>query len=210
MRSTPAIAGAALGFVLVALLLALEIGGISFRKDCVTRRGTVSHEWTFRWYAPIPYVFRPSKPGCVVHTGTRVALNALGLFPYSEDPGSILAKSGAATQGEVAYLDAVYFVVRDIVNQVKAGGLLRAPPTFMRHERQVFQASPSAADVAKVRPALLKSFGELEAELAAARAASAAGNHAQVEAIGRKAQTTIAAFVHAGEELRSAIVVSHG
>jgi hypothetical protein len=210
MRSGLAVAAAAVGIALVALLLALAIGGISFREYCVTRQGTVSHEWTFQWYAPIPYVFRPSKPDCVVHTGTRVALNELGLFPYSEDLGSILAKSGAATQAEVAYLDAVYFVIRDVVNQVKAGGLLRTPPAFMRHKRQVLEASPSAASVAKVRPALLTSFGELEAELAAARAASAAGNEAQVDAIGRKAQTTIAAFVHADEELRSAIIASHG
>jgi hypothetical protein len=209
MRSKRAVAGAALGIALVALLLALAVGGISYRKYCVTRQGKVSHEWTFQWSPPIPYVFRPSKPDCVVHTGTRVALNELGLLPYSEDVGSILAKSGAATEGEVAYLEAVYFVVRDVVNQVKAGGLLRTSPPFMRHERQVLEASPSATDVAQARPALLKPFGELEAELAAARAASAAGNKAQAEAIGRKAQTTIAALVHADEELPSAIIASH-
>ncbi len=62
----------------------VEIGGISYRKDCLSASGGVVKSWTFTWFAPIPFVFRPSEPGCEVHTGIRVALNAVGIAPIKE------------------------------------------------------------------------------------------------------------------------------
>jgi hypothetical protein len=67
----------------VAFLL-VEFGGISYRKDCITSQGELKKAWTFTWFAPLPFVFRPSQQGCKVHTGARVALDALGLFPFRE------------------------------------------------------------------------------------------------------------------------------
>lgn len=76
--------GGLLGFLFVALQVGLFAGGISYRKDCLTNSGGVKSSWSFTWLAPIPYLFRPSEDGCEVHTGTRVALNGLGIAGFEK------------------------------------------------------------------------------------------------------------------------------
>lgn len=71
--------GAVLAVVWIVAFLGIEVGGISYRKDCVRADGSVTKSWTFTWFAPIPFLFRPSEQGCEVHTGARVALSALGV-----------------------------------------------------------------------------------------------------------------------------------
>jgi hypothetical protein len=90
-------AGAIAATVFVGLQFFLFVGGVSYRKDCLGSAGQVKSSWTFTWFAPIPYVFRPSEAGCHVHTGTRVALNAVGVAPFSKPTTTTMADK--AVQG---------------------------------------------------------------------------------------------------------------
>lgn len=200
--------GALLAVALFVVFIALEIGGISFRKDCVTPQGTVTHDWTFQWYAPIPYVFRPSAPGCAVHTGTRVALNEIGLFPYNENPGRILLKSGAATQSNgTAYYDGLYAVIVDIVNQVKAGGFLKAPPDFMSREQAAIEQLSPPSHFAEQQAKILHDWLEVEAEFRSAKAASARGDKKTLNALGLKSSAQLQDITRVGETVRSELSV---
>ncbi len=97
--------GALLAFVFIGAQIALFVGGISYRKDCLTDRGAVESSWTFTWFAPIPYLFRPSEEGCQVHTGTRVALNAAGIAGFEKPTTASLAKdlSSKTANPDLAY-----------------------------------------------------------------------------------------------------------
>jgi hypothetical protein len=85
------VAGVLLAFTLAASQVGLFVGGVSYRKDCVNKEGKITQNWTFTWLAPIPYLFRPSEPGCVIHTGTRVALNAVGIAQFSDTSSTKIA-----------------------------------------------------------------------------------------------------------------------
>src|SRR6476469_5268937 len=64
------------------LLVALLIGGIGYGQDCLTGR-QVQRSWSFTWTQPVPYLLPPEPAAdCVVHSGTRVALNAVGIARY--------------------------------------------------------------------------------------------------------------------------------
>jgi hypothetical protein len=84
-------AGAVAAAVFIGLQLFLYVGGISYRKECVNQEGQIAKSWSFTWFAPIPYLFRPDDPSCVVHTGTRVALNAAGVAKFDETTVSAIA-----------------------------------------------------------------------------------------------------------------------
>jgi len=104
--------GEALGALVIVLLvgsqLGLYAGGVSYRKDCVTETAEVKKDWTFTWFAPVPYLFRPSEPGCSVHTGTRVALDAIGLFTFT-DADDALADDLAESSGSGAGAGEAYW-----------------------------------------------------------------------------------------------------
>ena len=78
------------------LLFSLFVGGISYRKDCLSTDGAVTTSWTFTWLAPIPYIFRPSEDDCAVHTGTRVALSAVGIAGFEKPTVVGIAKKLSA------------------------------------------------------------------------------------------------------------------
>lgn len=84
-------AGAIAAIVFVGLQFFLFVGGVSYRKDCLSDEGKVRSDWTFTVFAPVPYVFRPSEAGCQVHTGTRVALNAIGVATFAKPSTTTLA-----------------------------------------------------------------------------------------------------------------------
>lgn len=94
------IGGLAFGLVFLAVVLLVEIGGITYRKDCLTNRGTVTQSWTVTWYAPLPFLFRPSETGCVVHVGTRVALNAIGIDTFSPSTADAIAGHQVNVSGD--------------------------------------------------------------------------------------------------------------
>jgi hypothetical protein len=107
-------AGALLALLFIGSQLALFAGGISYRKECLEQDGiSISRSWTFTWFAPIPYLFRPSEDGCVVHTGTRVALDALGVAKYQPTTASLIATKYAksTTNDNAAYLGQVKVIL---------------------------------------------------------------------------------------------------
>lgn len=103
-----------LGGLLVVGILAVQftmlagfLGGLAYKQECVTDKGTVKSDWTFQWAAPIPYVFRPSDPGCITHTASRVALNAVGIAGYEKTTPTLVATKFAEDTTDA---DAAYFV----------------------------------------------------------------------------------------------------
>jgi hypothetical protein len=114
--------GALLALLFIGSQLALFAGGISYRKECLKQDGTtISRSWTFTWFAPIPYLFRPSEDGCVVHTGTRVALNALGVAKYEPTTASLIAgKYAKSTRNEnAAYFGQVKVILSKYLTDTK-------------------------------------------------------------------------------------------
>ena len=99
------------------MMLALWLGGISYRKDCLTDEGRVSSDWTFTILAPIPYVFRPSEAGCQVHTGTRVALDAVGIGSFNPPTEVELVEAGARGDADLAYWGKVKLILRDYMGE---------------------------------------------------------------------------------------------
>lgn len=98
---------AALVGVFIALaVLFVEISGNAYRKECLTAEGTVKKDWTYTWYAPLPFVFRPSEDGCVVHTGTRLALSKVGIAKVKPTTVQSISKRYADATGES---DAAYW-----------------------------------------------------------------------------------------------------
>lgn len=76
------------------------------RKECVNQQGRIATSWSVTWFAPIPNLFRPTDPSCVVHTGTRVALNAAGIAKYADTTVSAVADravKGASPHDNNAY-----------------------------------------------------------------------------------------------------------
>jgi hypothetical protein len=99
-------AGAVLGLGFIVLQVGLYTGGVSYRKDCINAQGQITKSWTFTWLAPIPYLFRPDDPNCVIHTGSRVALNAVGIAKFADTTSTAIADQAvdrATPDGDTAY-----------------------------------------------------------------------------------------------------------
>jgi hypothetical protein len=120
-----AMTGVVGGLLIPALTFALFVGGVSYRKDCLTDEGRVSSDWTFTVFAPIPYVFRPSQAGCEIHTGTRVALNALGIASFDPPTEAGLVEVGARGNEDLAYWGKLKLILRDYMGE-RVGSLNEA------------------------------------------------------------------------------------
>ena len=90
------VAGVA-GLLLVGLVMLLGAvlvigvinGGYTWRADCVTSRGTVERSYSYRITQVFPYL-APSEPGCRFHSGTRVALSAIGVWGIEDESAAEL------------------------------------------------------------------------------------------------------------------------
>lgn len=116
----------------------LYVGGISYHKECVNEQGRIAKSWSFTWFAPIPYLFRPDDSGCVVHTGTRVALNAAGIAKFDEATASAIADRAvqrANPDAKAAYWVKLSGAVSDYSNRnakvTDLSGGLRSVTTFL-------------------------------------------------------------------------------
>jgi hypothetical protein len=92
--------------VFIGLQFFLYVGEISYPQGMRQPAGADRHELVITWFAPIPYLFRPTDPSCVVHTGTRVALNAAGIAKYADTTVSAVADravKGASPHDNNAY-----------------------------------------------------------------------------------------------------------
>jgi hypothetical protein len=112
--------GFLLGGAFVLLQLGLFAGGLSYREECLNG-GKIEKNWTFTWFAPIPYVFRPDPgPNCVVHTGTRVALNGVGMATFQPTTAAIIADQSATRTGDptAPYLAKLSASLRDYTERI--------------------------------------------------------------------------------------------
>lgn len=124
VRSIAAGIGGLVGVVgVLVFVLLVEVGGISYRKDCLTNRGTVAQSWTFTWYAPLPFLFRPSETNCIVHAGTRVALNAIGIDTFKPSTAESIAGHFASSTGVNPYWPKLNGVIDQLLNQPPASSM---------------------------------------------------------------------------------------
>ncbi len=95
--------------LLVVAVVAVIAGGVGYREECLSK-GEVHGSWS--WAAAIPYV-SPPRParGCVVHSGSRVALAGLGIAHYRPPrappvaPAAYRAEMDAAVRRYIERLD---------------------------------------------------------------------------------------------------------
>ena len=80
------ISKAALGLFVVALLLLIN-GGYVYETKCPLASGGTQTSWSYGINDLIPYTRQTSEP-CSAHTGTRLALSAVGIAPLGEDDES--------------------------------------------------------------------------------------------------------------------------
>jgi hypothetical protein len=78
--------GGLLGVVGVVAVFALVNGGYVYRVECPRSGGSTETEWTYRWQSVIPYIGY-DRSGCETHSGTRVALDAVGVWKLGGDSG---------------------------------------------------------------------------------------------------------------------------
>ncbi len=69
-----------IGGLVAVLVIALINGGYVYRTKWATGDGHVRTHWTYELFNFIPYI-GTSETGCETHSGTHVALSALGIFP---------------------------------------------------------------------------------------------------------------------------------
>lgn len=202
--------GALLGMGFIILVLALETGGISFRKDCATPRGTVSKSWTVQWFIPIPYLFRPSEAGCSVHTGTRVALNAIGVFPFSDDAGTIAQRSstGAAARASgQAYYAVVYSVVADVANAKPSASRAEGERLYYKNLAKLEALHPPSF-LTNEHQQLLAEFREFKTDGRAMAAAQRRGDQAALQRLISRNNANGQAFLSTADQIRK-ITVAH-
>jgi hypothetical protein len=136
-------AGAIAALAFFGLQFFLFVGGISYRKDCLSDEGRVKSSWTFQVFAPVPYLFRPSEDGCQVHTGTRVALNSIGIATFAQPTTTSLADH--AVEG--------------------ANGLSEGDAYFARVKARLveYQRAPQARDIAQATRTLDQALSSIQA-----------------------------------------------
>lgn len=110
-----ALAGVAGGL----LLFTLVNGGLTYRQSCARSDGTVATDWTYRWFAPIPYLLSPSREGCETHTATRVLLSKIGLWTLPHHNAGQIAAS-TTTDAGTAYYGEIYSLGNQLAEAAKA------------------------------------------------------------------------------------------
>jgi len=199
--------GRVLSLAFVVLLISAELGGITYRKDCPTPQGTVSKDWNFQWFIPIPYVFRPSAPGCAIHTGTRVALNAVGVFRFSDDAGQIAKVTfRGSTDPGTQYYAGVYAVFTELGRYIRAGGLLQAPAAALPSEEATLQSLRPPAYVSSAHAELVREFATFVRDIQEGRAAQTRGDQAAVQALDLRTRPDFTTLVATEERIRLAVV----
>lgn len=93
-----AVIGGLLGLAIVLVLAAAVNGGYAYRTQCPGLNGSTETVWTYRIKQIIPYLAH-SKAGCQVQSGTRVVLDAVGIwkFPATERQAASVNHSGDYT-----------------------------------------------------------------------------------------------------------------
>jgi hypothetical protein len=95
-----------LGAVTVAALFLVVNGGYVYKTQCPLPGGGVTASWTYGINDILPYIRTTSAP-CVSHTGTRLALSALSIWPLhsTHQPATSSSNTGTALPATVALTD---------------------------------------------------------------------------------------------------------
>lgn len=121
-RVAGAVLGGAAGVVTAVVVLsfaALFNAGLAYRMDCAQADGTVASEWTYQWFAPIPFLLAPKKEGCKTYNGAHVLLSKIGVWSIPNETAGQIAVSTAADDG-TAYYARIYEVQTQFAAAVKA------------------------------------------------------------------------------------------
>lgn len=179
MRSLLSGVGAVVGFLISLLVIAVLIGGYSYRKTCPTAAQGIERSWTFQIAAFLPYIFKPSETDCSVHSGTRVALSAIGLFKIKNETAGQIARQDAAnaTSPGRIYFDEVYAAMADMKAATANGisGLQQLVGIYSQADAKLHSITPPSY-IANDNAQLLAFFDDGVSELKAAARAKANGN----------------------------------
>jgi hypothetical protein len=185
--------------VSLAFFALVEVGGITYRKDCPTARGTVSHDWTVKWYLPLPFVFRPSEIGCEVHTGARVFLSSLGIDPIPQKSAADLAnQNGARGDTDHVYLNGLYVIFADLRQASTTPGYSDA---FVQRTDGRVHALVPPAYVRSRHATFVKDWDRAVEARRAGLAASRRTDRSGIQRAGRAARTATDSFVATGQVL---------
>jgi hypothetical protein len=180
--------GALAGMLFVALQFGLFVGGISYRKDCLTASGAVKSDWSFTWFAPIPYVFRPSQAGCEIHTGTRVVLNSLGVGRFSSPTTASLAKKASmeSDNDQLAYFGQLKASIVEYQNESATVADIDAGQKLLNKILGELDQLEPPTKYAAVQGRLIQLFRDTESAGREAQAAVDAGDQEALAAVSRR------------------------
>jgi len=199
--------GLFLGALWVAFMLFVVTGGNSYRKDCISDQGRVESSWSFSWYAPIPFVFRPSEDGCEVHTGARVLLDKAGLFTFA-DPSvaGIGAKAAEDSSDEnVAYFTASGSALTQYTNDFPKATTIGEALDFLNTLDEQLKAVDPPAQYETIHNDLLAAISRMQATAAKAQAFAASGDQAAYNRMKPRNEADEKAFGAAVEAWQSAL-----
>jgi hypothetical protein len=198
---TPGVGGFASAAAILLVLLIL-VGGNTYRKDCLTERGNISTHWTSTWDSPIPFVFAPSEHDCVVHAGTRVALNVIGIDKFTESSAESIAGHSSSSGGGNPYWPKVTVAIRDLANKPRAASLpariaaltrardtlatLVPPPTYVVAQHRLLVAATALLESSQqLQQAFLLGDPHLKAAVLRVSDAQSSGLHSAVAGLNR-------------------------
>jgi len=139
-----------IGALTVAALFLLVNGGYVYKTQCPLPGGSVTASWTYGINDILPYIRTTSAP-CVSHTGTRLALSALSIWPLhsahqpaTSSSNTDSAATPALTDQQIATRLAALFsswlptLSRETAwsKSVTKQQLARADPSIAKNERQ--------------------------------------------------------------------------
>ena len=90
MRSGMGLLARLMGGAALLGAILLVNGGYVYRTQCPQVGGSIETDWTYRIYAVVPYLGY-SRSGCEVHTATRIALDAIGVWKIHNAPSAVAA-----------------------------------------------------------------------------------------------------------------------
>jgi hypothetical protein len=88
------------GVALIVLAFLLVNGGYIYETKCPLASGGTQKSWTYAIDDLVPYIRQTSAP-CTSHSGTRLALSAVGIWPKTRSIAA-LAASRAHTPARAA------------------------------------------------------------------------------------------------------------
>ncbi|MDQ2983106.1 MAG: hypothetical protein M3R70_04150 [Actinomycetota bacterium] len=206
--------GAALGGLLVTILiLGLVNGGLIYRKQCPTAQATVRTDWSYRWFAPVPYLLAPKEGGCEVHSGTRVALSSLGIASLKTRSAADLernfAESGRTDPG-VAYISGVIAVITDLRTATRQHVGFQTALKVMQKGAHDLHALRPPDYLASDHPKLLAVYDRSVAEAQAMLTAIRTGDQVTARKHSKRLVAATGAFLRIADRMQQVVLSKQG